>query len=58
MALIIGTMISPASIAIAPALIGYCIIAGKAGRINIFVVMSAELNIKQTQQDAVVTFLE
>ena len=58
MALTIGTMISPASIAIAPALIGDCIIAGNAGRISIFAVIRTELKIKHTQHEAVGTFLE
>ena len=57
-ALIIGTRINPANIAIAPALIGDCIIAGNAGRINMFAVIKTLAKIKHVQQAAVETFLE
>ena len=53
-----GTITSPASIAIAPQLIGDWIISGNWGRKKILATISTELNRKHTQQEAFVTLLE
>ncbi len=53
-----GTMINPASMAMAPQLIGDCMMAGKESRKKILAIIRMELNRKQTQQEAFVTFLE
>ena len=44
--------------AIAPALIGDCMIAGNNGRINMLAIINVTLNAKHVQHAAVVTFLE
>ena len=50
-----GTITSPADIAIAPQLIGDCIITGKDSLQKILAIINTELKIKQTKQDALVT---
>ena len=53
-----GTIKKPASITIAPQLIGDCMIAGKLLLKKIFAVIMVQLKMKHTQQDALVTLLE
>ena len=53
-----GTITSPASMAMAPQLIGDCMMAGKLSRQKIFNSINTELNKKHTQQEAVLTFFE
>ena len=53
-----GTITRPAIITIAPQLIGDCMIAGKLLLKKMFAVITTQLKMKHTQQDALVTFLE
>ena len=53
-----GTITSPASIAIAPQLIGDCIIVGNELLKKIFAIIRTELNMKHTQHEAFVTRFE
>ena len=53
--LITGTMINPASIQKAPALIGERNISGKSGRMKIFAVMTTLENMKLTQHESLLT---